>query len=786
MSFHVTAAARAAIVLVLGCCVVSAEAQLQQGIVTVILIDQQQRPVVDSRVTLADPLGVPLVTVATDAAGRAVFAGLAVGRYQVQALTETAAPLQLPLNVVSAVPVEMTVKVPASVTDRVLVEGTPLDETLSRGTIAGSSIASVPARLRSRALQDVVATLPGWFTEDNGLLHVRGVDDGFLYVIDGIPIYERIDAVSGIAPDLSSVSTLNVVTGYVPPEFGHKAGGVIELRSASAESWNASIDATGGSDTLRDLSGAAGGRLGELLTLRVGGAAVASHRFLDPLHPESFHNRGQQSSTFGLIEWSGRERDRVSAGWEYGRSAFDVPNTAEQEEAGQDQRQRNDQIFLHASWQRTWSANVVSQAAMYHRRTNARLDGSPFDTPLNAHADRSLLRTGGLFAVSRQHERHLVKAGVEWQMLALDEMFSFAVTDEDEAEDAGFRQEALQFTPENPFLFSGEREPMMFSAFAQDTWHLGSRVTLSGGFRFDRSELLLTRSQLSPRVGAAFRFSDRTLVRAALSRLFQPPQPENLLLSSSPEARVLSSIEVEGEVGGADVEPERQWSGELGVEQRIGRARLDLAYWRRDMRDVADPNVFAGTTIIFPNAVASGRAHGLEARLEVPRQRGWSGYVNWAVAKVIQTGPIHGGLFLEDEVEEIGPGVEFSPDHDQRMTAGGRVTWEHGGSGVMLSMTARYESGTPVQQEDDDLDALMDRPGADRVDFDAGRTKPRTVVSLLASAPVFRSASVTGTVGVQVLNLFDADYAYNFGNPFSGTHFGAPRSAAVSFRFSFR
>jgi outer membrane receptor for ferric coprogen and ferric-rhodotorulic acid len=36
-----------------------------------------------------------------------------------------------------------------------------------------------------------------------------------------------------------------------------------------------------------------------------------------------------------------------------------------------------------------------------------------------------------------------------------------------------------------------------------------------------------------------------------------------------------------------------------------------------------------------------------------------------------------------------------------------------------------------------------------------------------------------------VLNLFDQRYAYNFGNPFSGTHFGAPRTASFSVRVGF-
>jgi outer membrane receptor protein involved in Fe transport len=204
------------------------------------------------------------------------------------------------------------------------------------------------------------------------------------------------------------------------------------------------------------------------------------------------------------------------------------------------------------------------------------------------------------------------------------------------------------------------------------------------------------------------------------------------------------------------------------------------------MRNVADPNVFAGTTIIFPNAVAEGRAHGFEARLELPRARGWSGYANWAVARVVQTGPINGGLFLEDEVETIGPGVEFAPDHDQRFTAGGGITWEHSRSGVAITMTARYETGTPVQQDEDDLEELRDQPGADLVDFDDGRVKPRTVFAMLATMPILRRDAVTATVGIQAMNLFDARYAYNFGNPFSGTHFGAPRTVAVSMRLAFR
>ena len=49
--------------------------------------------------------------------------------------------------------------------------------------------------------------------------------------------------------------------------------------------------------------------------------------------------------------------------------------------------------------------------------------------------------------------------------------------------------------------------------------------------------------------------------------------------------------------------------------------------------------------------------------------------------RVIQAGPITGGLFLEDEIGDIGDGDEFVPDHDQRLVLGGGVNWEHDAHG---------------------------------------------------------------------------------------------------------
>jgi outer membrane receptor protein involved in Fe transport len=225
----------------------------------------------------------------------------------------------------------------------------------------------------------------------------------------------------------------------------------------------------------------------------------------------------------------------------------------------------------------------------------------------------------------------------------------------------------------------------------------------------------------------------------------------------------------------------------VAVEQIFARtARVDVAFWHRRMTHVADPNVFFGSTIIFPNSVAEGHASGLDVRVELPRRAGWSSYVSYTNSRVEQVGPVTGGLFLEEEVIEIGPGTRFTPDHDQRHVAAAGLTYDHGPTGFWAAMTGRYESGTPLEVDDDDLDELLERPGAELIDIARGRVRPRTILDVMAAKRVVATRRADLTLRLSVLNATGARWAYNFGNPFSGTHFGPGRTFQVSARASFR
>ena len=761
------------------------EAQRQLAAIRGVVLDDSSRAVPGVTIDLTDPLGSVIDSTTSDHGGRFAIHNVAPGRYLLRATIVGFAPLIDAVEITAALPIEIVLRMALrTITEIRVDEGMLPDVPSTRTSIAGTTLAHIPVRTIAKGLQEAVATLPGWATEDNGLLHVRGSDDGFLYVIDGVPVYERLDQLSGLAPDLSTVESINVLTGYIPPEFGYKAGGVIEVNgNAPGRSWTGSLQVERGSDA--DSRGAisAGGPLNRRLSITIGAAAQRSDRFLDPVHPDNFHNHGDVASGTAQLAWLRPDADLVSAIAGGGRSAYEVPNTAGQEMAGQDQQQEVSQAQLGLAWQRVWSASAVSQLSAYVRRSSVRLHGSARDTPLYATSDRSLSRTGMLAGLSRRIGDHTVKAGFEIQALALDEDFLFAVTDQGAAHLAGFSDEALEFDLGQPFRFADRATPVLWSAYVQDDWTAG-KVTIGAGVRFDDSRLLLARRQWSPRMGVAYRLAEQTLLRGSVSRFFQPPQPENLLLASSIEARELSPFAGDGEAGGADVEPERQWAFETGIEHRFGESvRVDAALWRRSIREAGDPNVFAATTIIFPNAVAQGRARGLDVRVEVQRWRSWSAYANASIARVRQRGPVTGGLFLEEEVAAIVSGGEFIPDHDQLLVASGGWTWTPSRVGASLSFTIRHETGTPVgSDEDDDVEDLRLRPGAETVDFDRGRVAARTVVSVQAELPIWRQGRRSVLLRAAVLNLFDARYAYNFGNPFSGTHFGAPRTASLAVR----
>ncbi|HEY7546598.1 MAG TPA: hypothetical protein VID27_17035, partial [Blastocatellia bacterium] len=154
--------------------------------------------------------------------------------------------------------------------------------------------------------------------------------------------------------------------------------------------------------------------------------------------------------------------------------------------------------------------------------------------------------------------------------------------------------------------------------------------------------------------------------------------------------------------------------------------------------------------------------------------------------RILQTGPINGGLFLTDEFIEIGPGTRFIPDHDQRNAVAFGVIYYNKKSGWRASLSGRHESGVPLEVDEERLDELRSAPGSDLVDFDRGRVKPWTVFDFSTGMELLRKEKVTMEIQFDIQNIAGKRFAYNFGNPFEGTHFGHPRLWAGRIKLAFK
>lgn len=724
-----------------------------------------------------------VATTTTDADGRFEFVDVASGFYNVEAGTTPLSGRQyVEVSGTSKRDVVVRLGVVLEI-DRVIGVVPAIDRPMVHES--ARDLQDRPLRLHSRALGQALAAAPGWAEEDNGLLHVRGVDDGVLYVEDGIPVYDRIDVAFGIPPALAAAGTVAIATGHTPAQFGLKSGSVVYIDSPPApRRWQGDVQAGSGSAALGSASVSTGGPLRSGFDIFAATTAERSDRFLDPVHPDNLHNGGGVVAGSVRVRASLARDGQITALARAGRSHYDVPHGEDQDEAGQDQRQRIAQGGVSLAWQQPFTSDAV-RAGGYVRRVDARLFGSAVDAPVTATSTRRHDRQGVLASWNRALGRHTVTIGGEAARLALREDFRFAVTDDDAD---GLSNAARAFTPARPFIFADRVARTQWSGFAQSRAYLG-RLTLDTGLRYDHTALLVTASQWSPRVGVAIDLGSAIELRGSFNRFFQPPQAEHLLLSSSEAARALSPFADDEASGGAAIEPERQSAWEAGLSRWFRGVRVDVAGWRRQVRHYADPNVFFGTTIVFPNSVARGTATGLDVRVDSPRRRGWQASASYTLSKIEQEGPIDGGLFLEDDIDELGPGVRFTPDHDQRHVAAATVSWLPAVNRFAATAQARYASGTPLEVgelDDDDLEELLERPGSDLIDVDRGRVKPRLVVDVNASLRIARTRRADLTVTASVLNAFNRRYAFNFGNPFSGTHFGAPRQARADLSATFR
>ena len=193
--------------------------------------------------------------------------------------------------------------------------------------------------------------------------------------MDGVPVYERLDRTSGIAPDARRSTRSPSSPATCRRSSATRPAGSSRCAPRAAASAGAAWTLGRGSDAAAAGRSAAGGALGRGATLWRSPLGERRSRFLDPVHPDNLHNNGGGLRRRGSSTPARRTRSRDRRA---GPSA--APDTTCRTPTSRKLPGRTSgsgwRRAPHRSWQRVWSGATVSQVAGYARRSRSRLDGS--------------------------------------------------------------------------------------------------------------------------------------------------------------------------------------------------------------------------------------------------------------------------------------------------------------------------------------------------------------------------------------------------------------------------
>jgi outer membrane cobalamin receptor len=719
-------------------------------------------------------------TLVTDEGGNLVAKLLPFGVYRLEVQREGFAAFSDSIEIRSAIPAEyhVTLRINPMSTSVTVNDADTLIDPHRPGTINRIGKDTITDRVTSlpgRSLQDLVNSQPGWLYEGNAVLHPRGSEYQTQLVVDGIPLTDNRSPSFGPEIDADEVQSMSIYTAGIPAEYGRKMGGVVEMVTTkdSRQGLHGEAVLAGGSFATAD---------GYVLTEygwgknTVGGSAqgAMTSRYLNPPVLQNYTNTGT-TGDFGVsYERDFTNHDRLSLSVRHELSRFLVPNEQIQQAAGQRQDRDNFETIGIASYQHLFSPNVVGDLHTMVRDASEGLSSNPLSTPIIAFQDNGFREGYFKATISIHHSSQEWKAGVESDSTFLRERFSDVITD------------FTRFDPGTPagFGFSRSRPSFEQSAFVQDLVRLG-KWTVSAGLRWDHYQLLVNQNAVSPRLGVSRYFHSPDLVlHASYDRVFQTPDYENVLLSSSHEV-----VSLNPQVLRLPVEPSHGNYYEVGLTKGFfQRLRLDVNYFNRSVSNFADDDQLLDTAISFPIAFRKANIYGVEGKLDIPHWGRLSGFVSYSYMVGTAYLPVTGGLFLGNDASDALSQTQgrFWVSQDQRNTVRTRFRCQLA-QRLWAALGAEYGSGLPFEFDGTEPQAVAQFGQAivNRVNFDSGRVRPSFSLDVSAGADLWKKDKLSMRIQADVENLNNRLNVIDFAGLFSGNAIAPQRSYSLRLTTNF-
>jgi hypothetical protein len=722
----------------------------------------------------------------TDDQGTLTLQRLPYGVYQLQITQSGFGEVSQSVDVHSSIPTEHLIQLKvAAHSESVTVSAANTlinpDQAGSVSQIGSPTIQDRVTSLPGRSLQDLVNSEPGWFYEGSAVLHPREAEYQTQFIIDGIPLTDNRSPGFGPVIEADNIQSLTVYTAGFPAEYGRKMGGAVEVNTQqdTQPGFHGQVMLSGGSF---DSAGAfAQGQYA--WGKNVFGASTSggtTEHYLNPVVLQNFNNTATVGDLSANYDRSLTPNDRLSFIVRHEFSRYGIPNELVQQQAGQHQTADNVETMGIASYQHTFSPNMIADFRGMVRDNANDFYSNPASTPivLTQHNRFREAYFKSAFTVSRG--RHEWKFGVESDNLFLHENFGWFITD--------FTLGGFDPSTRNPFRFVGTRPDFEQASFVQDLIHLGN-WTMNAGLRWDHYHVLVNQNAVSPRFAISRYFPSAGLVlHFSYDRIFQTPSFENILLSSSSAAAGITSNSVQ-----LPVKPSEGNFYEAGATKTfLNKIKLNANYFRRLVNNYADDSPFQNTPISFPVAFSKAIIYGAEGKLDLPDWKRFSGYVSYSYQLGNAWNPVTGGLFLS--TTSLPTTDHFPASQDQRNTVRGRLRYQIAPR-LWVAGGVQFDSGLPFEFNcDPSLTPqqciqrqiqIYGQQVVDRINFDRRRIYPTWLISASAGAEIYKSDRLKMRLQVDGQNLTSVVDVIDFGGLFSGNAIGPFRSFALRMTTNF-
>jgi len=600
-----------------------------------------------------------------------------------------------------------------------------------------------------------------------GQFHVRGDHNDLQYRLNGIILPEGISVFGqSLSPRL--ISSLQLVTGALPAQYGLRTAGIVDMTTKSGVlEPGGTVSVYGGSHGTFQPSVDYGGNAGNL-NYFVSGDMLRSDLGIESPDGRSspIHDHTEQYHGFGYLEDILNDSNRLSLIVGTSNDSFQIPNIPGQQPSlglsvsgqsafdsatlNEHQHELTNYAILswqhsqdRLDWQSSFSARYSSLSFVPDPTGDILFDGISQwafkdDTALGWQTDAAL----------KLGSSHTVRAGLYLQH---DEATS----------DTGSL--VVQTDPATGTVLSiadnASQTQWLESLYLQDEWKILSSLTLNYGLRFDHYQAYSSGSQVSPRVNMVWQLQTDTTLHAGFSRYFTPPPFE--LVGGETIARFAGTSAYPSVPTDSTPVAERSSYFDVGIEQKLLQRRLTLgvdSYYRRS-QNLIDEGQFGAPVILTPFNYQKGKIDGIEFTGNYAQQN-WSIYGNLAfqsaLGRGIETSQFN---FDPDELAYIA-GHYIHLDHEQRVTASAGSSYLL--LGTRLSADMLFGTG---------LRADLALP--DGSDVPNGAHLPSYAQINLGATHAFQIQGTKPlTLRFDVINVFDRVYEIRNG---TGVGVGAPQ-----------